>query len=90
MQISPEVRLRAPFFNARPDPAHEPLAAGAARCRTTVLFLLTHLAVVAAAYAAAVIHADGHELKAGTIGAGHVEHLGQMLLVPIAATEVRP
>ncbi|PTT18322.1 hypothetical protein DBR12_15390 [Acidovorax sp. HMWF029] len=48
-------------------------------------FVCAHLAALGAAYAAAAIQAQGHELAASAPGHNAVHHLGRMTLVPLSA-----
>ncbi len=48
-------------------------------------FVCAHLAAMGAAYAAAAINAQGHELSEGAPGSQAVHHLGRMVLVPLQA-----
>lgn len=47
-------------------------------------FICIHLAALGAAYAAAAIQAQGHELTASAPGHTAVHHLGRMTLVPVS------
>lgn len=48
-------------------------------------FFCAHLSALGAAYAAAAIQAQGHELTANAPGHNAVHHLGRMTLVPVRA-----
>lgn len=46
-------------------------------------FVCAHIAALGAAYAAAALTAQSHELPAGAYGHQAVHHLGRMTLVPL-------